>query len=1086
MTLSHPSTPRARRLGAVQGALIVCFLCVVAILPLLHGRSPCTHDGRLHFFRVAAMRDALDRGIVFSRWLPNLAFGYGFPFFNYRAPVSYYLTLGLHLTGLSLPWALNLVYVLSIVGSALGAYLLGRDLFGPWAGVVTGVAYAYAPYQFLDALVRGNAPEVMALALLPFILWAFRRLLIWGGRWWFLVAILLLATLYLTHNISALLFTPFLLAYIVLLAAVYRGRAQCPQVILALALALALTTFFWLPALAEGEYVQLYLTGATRNNDFHYNFLTLAEVLAPPEAFDTSLMNPPLKVRLGAVHALLAVVGLIRGWSRLWRPRRQGQEPENPLINERWVSLLFFAGLAVLSVFMSLSWSVWFWEHVPLLPFVQFPWRFVGRASLPLALLVGAATASPPVTLPRSRRNGSRVASRVLDLLPPIAVVALVLAAFPSTYPPKGYCSMASYPNVQDVHRYEGNSGLVGVDPVGAYFPIWVEQRPHGSPLVEQHAEDQAVARFDARALPDGAQILESVYGPNRARILVESPEPFRARYLSFYFPGWRVWVDGEQVDLLPSEPEGLITFQVPGGRHQVEVRFGETPLRMGSDAISVLALFVLFWSTIRMKASHAPLSSRDSGRDQGRLRLIGLLSVILLLPMLKVVVVDRMDTPFRHPDLREEGTLPGLTHPLHQPYADGLRLIGYEKSTDGRSGSLPTDDTLRVDLYWAVQLKPDKRYQTVIRLVGPDGFLWSPKDSFRPTDFEGAPPTTAWEPGRYALDSHEVEPLPGTPPGQYDIVLIVFDRDTLQPLPMLTEQGQPGAPELVLGQVLLGAPRADPEPEDLQIQHRIDECLGSVTLLGGNLSRDEAAPGDPLLITSFWQVEANPGQELALHLQLLAADGSVAAGDEFPLTVGWHPTTAWQADEVWRGQHLFHLPATIETGTYTLALSLSHLPSRVVSLSQVFVVAPDRAYTRPPVDVDIDVSLGDVVILAGVDMEPQTAVLRPGEAFTVSVVWRAEATVEISYRAFVHLIGPGGELVAQSDAVPGGWARPTTGWLPGEYVLDVHRLVIPPDAPGAAYALRAGLYDPRGGRLTAPDGAESVRIMTVTLEPSE
>ncbi|MGD2176473.1 MAG: 6-pyruvoyl-tetrahydropterin synthase-related protein, partial [Anaerolineae bacterium] len=213
------------------------------------------------------MRHALEQGMVFARWLPDLAFGYGFPFFNYRAPLSYYLALSLHLTGLPLPLASNLVYVLSLLGSALGAYLLARDLFGPRAGVVAAVAYTYAPYQLLDALSRGNAPEAVALALLPFLLWAFRRLALRGGRGWFSLSVGLLTALYLGHNISSLLFTPFLLAYLAALWWIYRQQGHWTQAALAFALALGLTAFFWLPALAEKDYVQLYLTGATRGND---------------------------------------------------------------------------------------------------------------------------------------------------------------------------------------------------------------------------------------------------------------------------------------------------------------------------------------------------------------------------------------------------------------------------------------------------------------------------------------------------------------------------------------------------------------------------------------------------------------------------------------------------------------------------------------------------------------------------------------------------------------------------------------------------------------------------------------------------
>ena len=612
---------QSRVTRVMLAAVVLLSLSAVAVMPLLRGVSPCTHDGGLHYFRVAALKRVVKEGVLFSRWLPDVAFGYGFPFFNYRAPLSYYLTLGLHLAGLPLPWALNLVYVLSILGAALGAYLLARDLFGPCAGFVSGVAYAYAPYQLLDALVRGNAPEAVALAIMPFILWAFRRLMLKGERRWFVASVGLLTALFLGHNISSLLFAPFLLAYLAALGWICQDRTAWKRVTLAFVLALGVTAFFWIPALAEKGYVQLYLTSATRTNDFHHNFLNLFEVFSPPEAFDTSLMNPPLRIRLGLVQVALGGAGLVLGLLAL-RPRRSmeahrplsadggggaQQDPDAAAVLEQRVSLLLFAVLAAVQIFMSISTSVWIWEHVPLLPFVQFPWRFVGRASLPVALLAGAVL----IPLRRGISTDGGGSSGSGSLAPPLAaavVIAItVLAAFPSTYPPRGYCPMKPYPTVQDVHRYERNSGLVGVDPVGAYFPVWVQQRPQASSLEAQYGSGE-VARFDASAVPEGARVLEGDYGPNRARVVVESPTSFQARYLSFYFPGWRVSVDGQRVEVVPSDPEGLITFDVPSGRHVVSIRFGETALRLTVDAVSVACLLMACWWVLRW-----PKSARGS-----------------------------------------------------------------------------------------------------------------------------------------------------------------------------------------------------------------------------------------------------------------------------------------------------------------------------------------------------------------------------------------------------------------------------------------------------------------------------------------
>ena len=84
-----------------------------------------------------------------------------------------------------------------------------------------------------------------------------------------------------------------------------------------------------------------------------------------------------------------------------------------------------------------------------------------------------------------------------------------------------------------------------------------------------------------------------------------------------------------------------------------------------------------------------------------------------------------------------------------------------------------------------------------------------------------------------------------------------------------------------------------------------------------------------------------------------------------------------------------------------------------------------------------------------------------------VPLLWRAEAETPTDYRVFVHLVDATGNIVAQSDAAPADWTRPTTGWLLGEYVLDTHTLTLPATLPDGPLSLRVGLYDPdTGARL--------------------
>ena len=1109
------STPRIPRSLAGNRWWVILLLCTVAIVPLLRSESPCTHDGAFHYFRVAAVHHALQNSTeplrsVFTRYLPDLAFGYGYPFFNYRAALSYYLALALHVTGLALPLALNLVYALSIAGSGLAAYLLARDLFGPRAGIVAAVAYVYAPYQFLDALLRANMPETVALPLLPLALRAFRRLALTGRRRWLLFSVGSLAALLLTHNISSLLFVPFLLAYLAVLWLVHRREEQSNAggawmaSAIALALALGLTAFFWAPALLEQDYAQLHMSHVTRNNDFHYNFLGLAEIFALPTPVDTSLMNPPMRVHLGLLQAVLGLVGLVAGLipscsTVLSRSKQLSHSEHNCWRDrERQTLLIFLAFSAVAMIWMSTRASLWLWEHIPLLPFVQFPWRLVGRAILPVSLLAGASVAAIPPLAHHVSRFTFRVSSFTFQVpgfiscvcyaLPIASVALLILSALPYTYPPRGYCPDDPQPTISDVFAYEHRSGLVGVDPEGSYFPVWVKQRPEGSPLEEQYETGGPVARFDETALPAKATVVEADYGANRARIVVETPVSFRARYLAFYFPGWRAWADGEPVEIGATDPEGLITFDVPAGRHDLVIRFGSTLIRTASTAVSLLSLAILLVVALRYPRTsnlQSPISDstpRTSGLTVGHWPLV---VVAISLLAFKLGVVDMVDTPFRRPTLQPDDTLPGVEHSLGQQYADGLTLIGY----DWDRAAAPVDGTLRFDLYWTARARPAARYQTVIHLVGRDGLRWSTPDSFRPRGYAKYPPTPTWPPGHYALDSHEVEPLPGTPPGTYEVVLTTFDRDTLASLSVLNEEGQPTAPELTLGKVTLTAPRYPVNLDELAIRRRLDVPLGPVTLLGAEFDRGEGAPGDSMLLTTFWRAGERPVLDLTVHLTLLAPDDSAAGEYDLPPAVRWHPTSAWQPDDVWRGQHILRLPANVESGEYTWRLSIEPIHRSTDLPSTIRITAPPHTFSPPPVDVEKNSRLGNVATLLGANVKPEILLppaagnLKPGDTLTATLIWRAEDTPLTSYHVFLHLLDPTGRLIAQSDGIPANWTRPTTGWLPGEYIADSRALTIPPDAPAGDYTLSAGLYVPGGERLAAADDTDAVTLTTITVQ---
>ena len=68
----------------------------------------------------------------------------------------------------------------------------------------------------------------------------------------------------------------------------------------------------------------------------------------------------------------------------------------------------------------------------------------------------------------------------------------------------------------------------------------------------------------------------------------------------TFYFPGWKVAIDGKPIEVEFQDPNyrGIITFHVPEGKHLVEVNFQRTKLRIFADTITFLSFIfiIILW----------------------------------------------------------------------------------------------------------------------------------------------------------------------------------------------------------------------------------------------------------------------------------------------------------------------------------------------------------------------------------------------------------------------------------------------------------------------------------------------------------
>jgi hypothetical protein len=129
------------------------------------------------------------------------------------------------------------------------------------------------------------------------------------------------------------------------------------------------------------------------------------------------------------------------------------------------------------------------------------------------------------------------------------------------------------------------------------------------------------------------------------------------------------------------------------------------------------------------------------------------------------------------------------------------------------------------------------------------------------------------------------------------------------------------------------------------------------------------------------------------------------------------------------------------------------------------------------------DIQFGPAIHLTGYWFE--TNPRQPGGTLPVLLQWITKQPPTADFTVFIHLLGPDGSLVAQSDATPT-WLTPapTSGWPLNQPVLDSHTLILPDNLPVGTYTLQVGLYDPQTlERLTLPGGGNAFVLGAVEVK---
>lgn len=571
---------------SLHHALVLVVLCAFAtgfLGPLLRADAfPKTHESYRYVMLAWHFTDALRDGVLYPRWLPALAGGYGYPTFVFYQPLFFYLAAAVGLVGgVSAAAACLLATWVAVVLGGLGAWLLGRRAGGPVDGTAAGLATAalflVTPYLYVNFYVRGDLSELLAMLLTPYPVAgmlavrdrvrADEPVPLWlpvglGGA---------LALVVACHPATALIFTTLAGLFGLGLLADARGAARqqlARWYASAAVLGLSLSAPYWATVFAMRNLVgDLHVVAA--HPDQHV--VQLGQLLSLQWGFGDPTDTGPadaMSVSLGAVHGLAACAGLVAG-------RRDA------------VVRSAFA-VYLLGCLLMLPVSQPLWRSLPAgLQLIQFPWRALSvTAVFQLVCVLGVRPWSARVPF--------------AWVLAALALAAAIVGGDqfqvnPETPPTeRGLATLDALTQnlVQLEHRgfltYANRNEFL---PRTARFPMPAGPRDQG-PLV-------VVDPGSAQALPGSTE--------HHLRYRLVATAPGAAVIQQYFFPGWEVTLDGQPVDAATLTrtltPDGRISVPLPhAGAYTLEAGYSGPPgwgLRWTLATLGcLLAIGAMRWRT--------------------------------------------------------------------------------------------------------------------------------------------------------------------------------------------------------------------------------------------------------------------------------------------------------------------------------------------------------------------------------------------------------------------------------------------------------------------------------------------------------
>ncbi len=263
-------------------------------------------------------------------------------------------------------------------------------------------------------------------------------------------------------------------------------------------------------------------------------------------------------------------------------------------------------------------------------------------------------------------------------------------------------------------------------------------------------------------------------------------------------------------------------------------------------------------------------------------------LAVALMLGIAVMVPTRVIPPAYAQPAVLSEQQVAGLSPRVDATFGDSIRLLSYRVDREEASPG----DRVAVTFYWQCLRAMDTDYSVFLHLLDGNDVIVAQRDMY---PGQGTYPTSLWAPGDVFADTFilALPPTAHTPlDGQFAAGFYRYGEGSR--LPVTDGAGQPSGDMLRFGRLVLPRKVVDGIPNPMQI-----DLEDGVRLVGYDLDRSAARPGETVHLTLYWQARGSVSRNYSVFTHILGEEHRLwAQSDGWPQG-GNAPTSAWQEGQV-------------------------------------------------------------------------------------------------------------------------------------------------------------------------------------------